>query len=151
MPRKHETRMITSPAAEAAGLQIETVLPRPVGGRRQPAARRPRLGPVAPRLPRVTRLMALAIKFQDMVARGEVRDYADIARLGHITRARATQLMNLLHLAPDIQENLLFPAEDGVTSEATERDLRSIAASVHWGVQRKLWRPLHQPGVSRAG
>lgn len=95
--------------------------------------------------------MALAIKFQDMVARGEVRDYADIARLGHITRARATQLMNLLHLAPDIQENLLFPAEDGVTSEATERDLRSIAASVHWGVQRKLWRPLHQPGVSRAG
>jgi hypothetical protein len=34
--------------------------------------------------------MALAIKFQDMVDRGEVRDYADLARLGYVTRARIT-------------------------------------------------------------
>ena len=51
--------------------------------------------------------MALAIKFQDMVDRGEVRDYAEIARLGYVTRARLTQIMNLLLLAPDIQEHLL--------------------------------------------
>jgi hypothetical protein len=37
--------------------------------------------PTTPRVPRITRLMALAIKFQDMVDRGEVRDYADLARL----------------------------------------------------------------------
>jgi hypothetical protein len=58
---------------------------------------------VALRIPRITRLMALAIKFQDMVDRGEVRDYADLARLGYVTRARITQIMNLLNLAPDIQ------------------------------------------------
>jgi hypothetical protein len=52
--------------------------------------------------------MALAIKFQDMVDRGEVRDYADLARLGYVTRARLTQIMNLLLLAPDIQERVLF-------------------------------------------
>ena len=51
---------------------------------------------------------SLAIKFQDMVGRGEVRDYADLARLGYVTRARMTQLMNLLNLAPDIQEDILF-------------------------------------------
>ena len=54
----------------------------------------------APRMPRITRLMALAIKFQTMVERGEVRDYADLARLGYVTRARITQIMNLLNLAP---------------------------------------------------
>ena len=37
--------------------------------------------PAQAQLPRVTRLMALAIKFQGMVDRREVRDYADIARL----------------------------------------------------------------------
>jgi hypothetical protein len=70
--------------------------------------RRPRAAQVAAlRIPRITRLMALAIKFQDMIDRGEVRDYADIARLGYVTRARVTQIMNLLNLAPEIQENLL--------------------------------------------
>jgi hypothetical protein len=37
-----------------------------------------------------------------------VTDYADLARLGHVTRARVTQIMNLLNLAPDIQEELVF-------------------------------------------
>jgi hypothetical protein len=35
-----------------------------------------------PRIPRITRLMALAIKFQGMLDCGAVRDYADLARLG---------------------------------------------------------------------
>ena len=39
-------------------------------------------------IPRITRLMALAIKVQGMIDRGEVRDYADLARLGHVSRAR---------------------------------------------------------------
>ena len=52
--------------------------------------------------------MALAIRFDDLVRRGEVSDYADLARLGYVTRARITQIMCLLHLAPNIQEALLF-------------------------------------------
>jgi hypothetical protein len=51
--------------------------------------------------------MALAIKFRDMVDCGEVRHYADLARLGYVTRTRITQVMNLLNLAPDIQEEIL--------------------------------------------
>jgi hypothetical protein len=60
------------------------------------------------RVPRISRLMALAIRFDDLLRRGQVKDYAELARLGHVTRARATQIMNLLNLAPDIQEALLF-------------------------------------------
>lgn len=65
--------------------------------RGEPQARRRRKGtnPPAPkpvRMPRITRLMALPIKFQDMIDRGEVCDYADLARLGYVTRARMTQI-----------------------------------------------------------
>jgi hypothetical protein len=79
------------------------------------------------RIPRITRLIALAIKFQEMVDRGEVRDYADLARLGYVTRARMTQIMNLLNLAPDIQEQLLIPAPPA--TRICERHLREIVDS----------------------
>ena len=79
--------------------------------------------------------MALAIKFQDMVDRGEVRDYADLARLGYVTRARITQIMNLLKLAPDIQEDILLAR----SSVRGERDVRCIVGQPLWYEQRNLW------------
>ncbi|QOY88232.1 hypothetical protein [Paludibaculum fermentans] len=85
--------------------------------------------------------MALAIKFQDSVDRGEVRDYADIARLGYVTRARVTQIMNLLNLTPEIQELLLF-ADASQDGGGTERDLRPIIGLVKWEEQRTAWRSL---------
>jgi hypothetical protein len=105
------------------------------GGRRRPAV------PEAtdpPRITRITRLMALAITFQDMVDRGEVRDYADLARLGYVSRARITQIMNLLNLAPDIQEELLLATADSAGSALAERHLRRVSSPTHWGEQRKL-------------
>jgi len=60
------------------------------------------------RMPRVARLMALAIRFDHLVRSGAVKDYATLARLAQVSRARISQIMNLLHLAPDIQEALLF-------------------------------------------
>ena len=95
--------------------------------------------PPPARLPRITRLMALAIKFQDMVDRGEVRDYADIARLGYVTRARITQIMNLLHLAPEVQEEILF-----LKSAPSERSLRPLTVQPFWDQQIRLWRRFTQ-------
>jgi hypothetical protein len=90
--------------------------------------------------------MAHAIKFQDMIDRGEVRDYADLARLGYVSRARITQIMSLLNLSPKIQETLLF--SDGASnyrSTMCEHSIRSVARSV-FGKARlplsKLSRPL---------
>ena len=97
----------------------------------------------AGKLPRVSRLMALAIKFQGMLDRGEVRDYADLARLGYVTRARMTQIMNLLNLAPDIQEAILhMPATTQGRDTISERGVRSLTAIVSWPRQRKAWRLL---------
>jgi hypothetical protein len=87
--------------------------------------------------------MALAIKFDGIVRRGEVRDYADLARLGYVTRARITQIMNLLNLAPDIQEEILFlPRTVKGRDPIRERDVRPIAAVPHWNRQRKMWAQL---------
>ena len=83
-------------------------------------------------IPRTARLMALAIKFEDMIQHGEVRDFAELARLGYVTRARLTQIMNMLLLAPDIQEHLLMAA----SWIPRERELRRVAAQILWQDQR---------------
>lgn len=98
--------------------------------------------PVKPgRIPRIARLMALAIKFDRMICDRVVSDYAELARFGHVTRARITQIMNLLNLAPDIQEAILFlPLVEQGKDAITERDLRTIVAVPDWRKQRHAWR-----------
>jgi hypothetical protein len=79
-----------------------------------------------------------------------VKDYAELARLGHVTRARVTQVMNLLQLAPDIQEAILFmPEVEEGRDPVKEWQVRPIAAEVNWGRQRGMWRELAaRPGRS---
>jgi hypothetical protein len=96
---------------------------------------------VPARLPRIAKLMALAIRFEGLVRDGVVADYAELARFGHVTRARMSQIMSLLHLAPDNQEAILFlPRVTSGKDPITERDLRPIAATPDWRKQRRLWR-----------
>ena len=67
-------------------------------------------------------------------------DYADLARLAHVSRARITQIMNLLLLAPDIQEAvLLLPRTDGGRGPIGERQVRPICAVLDWRKQRSMW------------
>jgi hypothetical protein len=92
------------------------------------------------RVPRVSRIMALAIKFDRLIRDGVVRDQAELARLGHVSRARLTQIMDLLCLAPDIQEAVLFlPAVTCGGQLITEKELRPIAAVPSWEKQKRMW------------
>ena len=52
--------------------------------------------------------MAVAIRLERMLRSGEVADLTELARLGHVTQPRMSQIMILTLLAPDIQEELLF-------------------------------------------
>ncbi len=93
------------------------------------------------RVPRVSRLMALAIRLDQLIRDGVVADQAELARLGHVTRARLTQIMNLLRLAPDLQEQILFlSATERGRDAVTEKQLRPIAAVPSWRKQRQMWR-----------
>jgi hypothetical protein len=95
----------------------------------------------AGRVPRVSRIMALAIRFEGLIRDGVVKDQAELARLGHVSRARLTQVMDLLALAPDIQETVLFlpPVVSG-RQPIIEKQLRPIAALPCWSKQRRMWQ-----------
>ncbi len=100
--------------------------------------------PIAPpRLPHITRLMALAIRLEDLLANGQVKDQAEIARVAGITRARVTQILNLTNLAPDIQQSILDlePSTDYVP-RFREREVRTIAITTNWDKQRLMWKRL---------
>ena len=95
------------------------------------------------RLPRITRLMALAIRFDGLIQSGAVENYSELARLGNVTRARMTQIMNLLMLAPEIQEEILYlPRAESGRDEVLLRDLQGVAADRVWCRQRKRWQSL---------
>src|ERR1035437_2654334 len=90
-------------------------------------------------IPRIARLMALAIRFEGLVREGTIRDYAELARRGHVTRARMTQIMKLLDLAPDIQEQILFLPP---IRNLNERNLRRIVSTIDWREQRRMFQKL---------
>lgn len=92
------------------------------------------------RVPRVARLMALAIKIDGLIQSGAITDQAEAARLGHVSRARMTQIMNLLLLAPDIQDQVLnLPRTVRGHDRIAETHLRSIVREIDWGRQREKW------------
>jgi len=84
--------------------------------------------------------MALAIRMQDLIRAGGIDDYSALAQLGHVSRARITQIMNLLLLAPDIQEQILFLASAGRGRDSIHlARLQPIARVLDWRQQRRLW------------
>ena len=84
-----------------------------------------------------------ALAWRRQLDAGEVATQADIARLGHISRARVTQIMNLLNLAPDIQEEILFlPCTFKGRDPIRERHLRPIAAVLDSRKQRVVWKAI---------
>jgi hypothetical protein len=91
----------------------------------------------------VARLLALALRLEELLRNGSVRYYADLARLGRVSSARISQIMNLRCLAPDIQEALLFlpPTRHG-RAKLTVAHLQRVAAALDWPTQRRRWRAL---------
>ncbi|TNF24095.1 MAG: hypothetical protein EP329_25915 [Deltaproteobacteria bacterium] len=91
---------------------------------------------------RVAQTLAMAHAFEAAIARGEFRDRADLARRLDLTRARVTQILDLVLLAPDIQEAVLeLEAVDGVEPIA-ERALRDVVRRDGWAMQRETWARL---------
>ena len=96
--------------------------------------------PALERIPRISRYVALAIHFEDLIRQGVVTDYADLARLGHVTRARVTQIMNLRLLAPKIQEEILLELQP--TRQIQLRAMQEITVQFCWQKQLELWGTL---------
>jgi hypothetical protein len=94
-------------------------------------------------VPRVSRLLALALRFEGLLRQGVITDYATLARLGHVSRARVCQITALVSLAPDIQEAILFlPLTVRGRDAIHLRQVLPIARLLDWCQQRLLWRKL---------
>jgi len=95
------------------------------------------------RVPRVARLLALALRLEQLVQTGVIANYAELARLGRVSRARVTQILNLRLLAPDLQEAVLFLPPTVRGRDAIHlQQLQRVAAELHWQQQRRLWQAL---------
>jgi DNA invertase Pin-like site-specific DNA recombinase len=121
------------------GTRLEYRMPMPNRPGANGGVREPEEG----RVPRVSRLLALALKFERLIREGVIRTHRDIAEAGQISRARLSQIMRLTDLAPAIQEELLFLPKTMVGPDRiTEKALRKVARAVDWDGQKKLFEDL---------
>jgi hypothetical protein len=128
-------------APERSGSAIAAAAKASVIARRRST---PITGP-SERVPRITRLLALALKFEDLIRSGTVTDYAAVAKVAQVSRSRVTQMTALLNLAPDIQEEILFlPAAEAQQLRISEPSLRKLTATLLWNQQREHWKNLRR-------
>lgn len=77
-------------------------------------------------------------------------DYAATAWIIGLSRARVTQIMDLLYLASDIQEEILLAiCAEKKELEVSERAMRQITCIPDWKYQRKQWQELSDSLIRR--
>src|SRR5438309_6286363 len=95
------------------------------------------------RVPRLARFLALARRLEAQLRQGVLKDCVEVARLGHVTRARVSQILSLVNLAPDIQEAILFlPRIQRGRDPVILSEVIPIAMELDWKRQRRAWRRL---------
>ena len=109
----------------------------------QPGAEQPSLALPPGRVPRLARFLALALRLEGQLRQGVFKDCGEVARVGHVTRARVSQILSLVHLAPDIQEAILFlPRTQRGRDPVILSEVIPIAMELDWKRQRRAWRRL---------
>ena len=93
----------------------------------------------AGRLPRITQLLGLALSLRERIRSGEVSSYAQLAREAMVTPERMSQVMQLIWLAPEIQQAILELPPGPRRHPVTEQAMRTIAQQLRWADQRRAW------------
>ena len=97
------------------------------------------------RVPRITRLLALAHRCRDLVRDGVIINQSELAHYGQISTTRMSQIMWLDNLAPDIQDAILdLPRTVQGRDAILEQDVRPIAKTLDWNEQREMWATLRK-------
>jgi hypothetical protein len=85
---------------------------------------------------------AKALVYKRMLDKGVVGNKAELARKEGVSRARVTQILNLLNLAPEIQNYLMTTTDRKNLRFLTERRLRTIASLANHDEQVQQFREL---------
>lgn len=100
--------------------------------------------PAPARVNKQARQLALAYHIEALIARGEMKDIAHVARVAGVSRARVSQVLDMTLLAPWVQEGIL----DG-SCKLGAHALRRLAGMPNWMKQRwHLKRPHLPTGLS---
>lgn len=98
--------------------------------------------PRKPKTPRAVELLRKAIEWKTLLESGQITTQADIALQEGITRARVTQIMGMLRLAPEIREKILSALSTDRQPPVTERVLRPIATITDYHEQIREFHKL---------
>lgn len=127
--REQTVEIALGPKGAFEGASVGTLTRRVTADRVVGAASRafrPSKPPRPARRPRVVELLRKAQEWRRQLDSGEVDSQADLARREGLTRARVTQVLAMLRLAPEIQEHVASLPEALLRTAITERALRSI-------------------------
>ena len=80
--------------------------------------------------------LVLAYQIQRLLDQGKIKNLSEAATWLNICNARISQILNLLCLAPEIQNEIL---QDGCLGKVTEYHIRWIAMEADWKKQAKMW------------
>ncbi len=105
-----------------------------------PSIRMVRTPRVRTRPLRLARMLAVA-----HVLSRELADRDEVARALGCTHARVSQLFDLLLLAPDIQEEIVFMVVTTGRDPVTEHSVRRVVRALDWEEQRRRWRDITGP------
>lgn len=95
-----------------------------------------------PKPARVAQMLALAHDLRKKLDCRECKDQTALGRDLGMTPTKVTWLLDLLLLAPDIQEEILFLEATRRRGPVTERALREVVRHPNWADQRRVWSEL---------
>jgi hypothetical protein len=83
----------------------------------------------------------MAYQIHDLLTQAKAQSLHQIGQWLGSCHARMSQIINLLNLAPAIQQEILF-SEDPNLHQITEFHIRDIAMEMDWQKQAAMWKTL---------
>jgi hypothetical protein len=90
--------------------------------------------------------LVLAYQIEDLFDKGRVKSLSEVSVWLNMCNARISQIMNLLCLAPEIQNQILLQ-QDKEIKNITEYHIRFIAMEGDWVEQRKMWKGIELQAI----
>ncbi len=91
--------------------------------------------------PKMRQSLLLAYQIKGLLKEGKAKDLKQIADWLNITHTKMYLLLNMVMLAPSIQEEILFSGDD-IINRIPEYKMNEITREISWNKQKKMWQEL---------
>lgn len=91
--------------------------------------------------PKLRQRLILAYQIEGLIEEGKAKDLKQVGTWLNISHIKMYLLMNMLILAPSIQEEILFSRNTAIRL-IPEYKMNEIAREASWDKQKKMWQEL---------